>query len=57
MIQMIVLFAVFVLVNMVLVFLYAIDTIFNPMIGIIAIGIEAIGVWILVMYLVMKDKR
>lgn len=57
MIQMIVLFAVFVVVNALLVFLYAIDVIFDPMIGIVAIGIEAISVWILVMYLVMKNKR
>lgn len=57
MIQMIVLFAVFVVVNALLVFLYAVDVIFDPMVGIIAIGIEAIGVWILVMYLLLKDKR
>lgn len=57
MIQMIVLFAVFVMLNALLVFLYAIDVIFDPMIGIVAIGIEAISVWILVMYLVVKDKR
>lgn len=57
MIPMIVLFGVFVLVNVVLVILYAIDIIFSPMVGIIVIGIEAIGVWILVMYLVVKGKR